>query len=169
MGGGASSETSSMKEGNTAVAGDPFRSIGPQEMQRQKQEFLLHQRLHKDRQQARTSHGNPSLSSSTSSTSHSAQISEAMFDHILEMIPFYESATARAIGETLNGYFQGGADINQQNWKGMSILLVATENQKPNLVEWALKNGADVNTRNVKGQTPLHLACGGPSHNANGS
>eukprot|EP00005_Dracoamoeba_jomungandri_P000336 CAMPEP_0174257258 /NCGR_PEP_ID=MMETSP0439-20130205/6424_1 /TAXON_ID=0 /ORGANISM="Stereomyxa ramosa, Strain Chinc5" /LENGTH=180 /DNA_ID=CAMNT_0015340267 /DNA_START=320 /DNA_END=862 /DNA_ORIENTATION=- len=51
-----------------------------------------------------------------------------------------------------------GADVNAQNYRGLSALMIACGLGLKNKVEYLLENGANVNLKSVEGATALHYA-----------
>ena len=62
--------------------------------------------------------------------------------------------------ELIRALIDGGANVNAQDVRGMSplMLAVASENQDLAVVSLLLRSGADVNARSVRGETPLDWA-----------
>ncbi|CAL4248637.1 unnamed protein product, partial [Meganyctiphanes norvegica] len=52
---------------------------------------------------------------------------------------------------------EAGADVNYLN--GITSLYVASQQNRPDIVQFLLDNNADVNKTNNEGETPLWVAC----------
>lgn len=59
---------------------------------------------------------------------------------------------------TLSLFLEAGAHPNAAGVRGMTVLHLATEAGKTDLIEQALQKGADINLKNEAGETPLQTA-----------
>ncbi len=58
----------------------------------------------------------------------------------------------------IENYITTGGDANIQNGEGDSLLHLAVERNKTDIIQLLLENGADINIQNDYGETPLHIA-----------
>lgn len=73
--------------------------------------------------------------------------------------PFIVVAAKKRKFSSVEYILQNDGDINEQDAKGNTALLVAVENFDREMVNFLVRKGADVNRANKNGWTPLHQAC----------
>ena len=60
--------------------------------------------------------------------------------------------------KTIEELLHDGVDINSNNDKGLTALMLATQEGHKDIVELLLQNGADITLKNHEGKTALDLA-----------
>lgn len=77
------------------------------------------------------------------------------FDRFEQIEPLFQ-AVERCEYETVERYLAEGGDPNRRNWDGVPLLIVASQNRWPKIVDLLLRNSADPNIRDRTGKTALH-------------
>ncbi len=72
--------------------------------------------------------------------------------------PTPQEAVRRDDVSDVKRHLQQGIDVNARDDNGRTLLSVATETGRVEIVEYLVSKGADINAKDNSGQTPLHHA-----------